>query len=256
MQVVILCGGLGTRISEESELRPKPMVEIGGKPILWHIMKLYSHHGFTDFVLCLGHKGNVIREYFLNYAAMNSDVRVTLGDGKVERLDAFHEEERWKVLLAETGPLTPTGGRIHRVARYLEGGRFMVTYGDGVADVDLTRLLKFHDAQGRHATVTGMRPNTRFGELQAEGNIVQQFREKPQLDSGWVSGGFFVFEDPVLDRLRDDSVLEHEPLAGLAADGQLALFKHEGYWRPMDTPRERRELEQEWASGRPAWRVW
>jgi len=256
MQVVILCGGLGTRLAEETELRPKPMVEIGGRPILWHIMKLYSHYGFTDFVLCLGYKGNVVRDYFLNYVAMNSDVRVTLGDGGVERLEAFHEESRWSVLLAETGPLTPTGGRLRRAARYLQGNRFMATYGDGLADVNLRKLLDFHESCGRLATVTGVRPANRFGELRAEGDLVQQFREKPQLDDGWVNGGFFVFENAVLDRLREDSVLEREPLAELASDGQLALFKHEGYWRPMDTPREKRELEQEWASDRPAWRVW
>lgn len=243
-------------MAEETETRPKPMVEIGGKPILWHIMKLYSYYGFTDFVVCLGIKGNVIREYFLNYVAMNSDVRVSLGDGSVERFGAFHDEARWRVLLAETGALTPTGGRIHRVGRYLEGPRFMATYGDGVANVHLGQLLAFHLAQGRLATVTGVRPAARFGELRADGDIVRQFREKPQLDEGWVNGGFFVFERGVLDRLHDDSVLEHEPLAGLASEGSLALYRHQGFWRPMDTQRERRELELEWASGEPGWKVW
>jgi glucose-1-phosphate cytidylyltransferase len=256
MQVMILCGGLGTRIAEEADVRPKPMVEIGGRPILWHIMKLFSHHGFTDFVLCLGHKGNAIRDYFLNYAAMNSDVRISLTDGSVERLSSFHDEARWSVVLAETGPLTPTGGRILKAARYVDGPRFFVTYGDAVADVDLRQLLAFHEGRGRLATVTGVRPSSRFGELRVVGDRVDEFREKPQLAEGWISGGFFVFERAVVERLTDSSVLERECLTTLAAEGQLGLYKHDGYWRPMDTLRERRDLEEEWASGTPRWRVW
>jgi glucose-1-phosphate cytidylyltransferase len=256
MEVVILCGGMGTRLAEETEIRPKPMVEIGGKPILWHIMKLYSHHGFTDFILCLGYKGDVIREYFLNYHTLNSDVRVHLGEQRVEHLGTFHEERRWSVLLAETGSQTPTGGRVCRVARYLKGERFMVTYGDGVADVDLRKLVEFHRSHGRLATVTGIRPITRFGELRIDNGFVTEFREKPQLDEGWVNGGFFIFERAVLEYLSEGSTLEREPLERLARDGQLAVYKHHGYWRAMDTLREKRALEDDWSSGRPGWKVW
>ena len=256
MQVVILCGGRGTRLSEETDVRPKPMVEIGGKPILWHIMKLYSHHGFHDFVLCLGYKGDVIRDYFVNYFVRNSDVRVRVGDQRIEHLSAFHDEGHWNVLLAETGDLTPTGGRVKRVARYLDGERFMVTYGDGVSDVDLGKLVAFHRSQGRLATVTGVRPVTRFGELRVDADRVVEFREKPRLDQGWVNGGFFVFERAALDRIGDDSTLEAEPLERLAREGQLVVYRHEGYWMAMDTLREKRVLDEEWATGRPAWKVW
>src|SRR6266571_3297004 len=226
VQAVILCGGLGTRLAEETEIRPKPMVEIGGRPILWHIMKLYSHFGVMDFILCLGYKGDMIRDYFLNYSAMNSDVRVHIGERRVEHLEPFHAEEKWRVLLAETGLATQTGGRIHRAGKYVEGDEFMVTYGDGVADVDL------------------------------RGDLAEEFREKPQLDEGWINGGFFVFRRKALDYIGPDTVLEREPLERLARDGQLAVFRHEGYWRPMDTMRERRALEEEWASGKPPWKVW
>ena len=256
MQVVILCGGLGTRIAEESEIRPKPMIDIGGRPILWHIMKTYSHFGFTDFILCLGYRGDVIRDYFMNYGTMNSDVRVHIGERRVEHLESFHDERQWRVTLAETGPLTPTGGRIHRIARYLEGDRFLATYGDGVADTDIQLLLEFHLRVGRLATVTGVRPANRFGELRGEGDLVREFREKPQLEEGWVSGGFFVFERRVLDYLDVDSTLERGPLERLASDGQLALYRHQGYWRAMDTLREKRQLEREWTGGSPRWKVW
>jgi glucose-1-phosphate cytidylyltransferase len=256
VQAVILCGGLGTRLSEETEARPKPMVEIGGKPILWHIMKTYSHYGIVDFILCLGYKGDLIREYFLNYSTMNSDVIVSVGDRSVEHLEPFHDEENWHVLLAETGPLTPTGGRIQRVGKYIKGDDFFVTYGDGVSDVDLNAQLAFHRSHGKLATVTGVRPASRFGELRLRGDLVFEFREKPQLDEGWINGGYFVFKRDALRYLGPDSTLEREPLEGLARDGELAIFRHEGYWRPMDTMRERRALEEEWASGRPPWRRW
>jgi glucose-1-phosphate cytidylyltransferase len=256
VQAVILCGGLGTRLAEETEVRPKPMVEIGGKPILWHIMKLYSHYGVTDFVLCLGYKGDVIRDYFLNYGSMHSDVAVNIGERRVEHLDAFHDEANWRVVLAETGQLTPTGGRLHRIARYIEGDEFMATYGDGVADVNLNELLAFHRKQGKLATVTGVRPATRFGELRLRGDLAYEFREKPQLEEGWINGGFFVYRRDALKYLRPDSILEREPLEQLARDGELAVFRHPGYWRPMDTMRERRALEEEWATGRPPWKVW
>jgi glucose-1-phosphate cytidylyltransferase len=256
VQAVILCGGLGTRLAEETEVRPKPMVEIGGKPILWHIMKLYSHFGVVDFILCLGYKGDIIRHYFLNYSSMHSDVRVHVGEQRVEHLQPFHDEANWQILLAETGPTTPTGGRIRRISRYVESDEFMVTYGDGVADIDIKALLAFHRAQGKLATVTGVRPAGRFGELTLRGDLVQEFREKPQLDEGWINGGFFVFRKEALRYMGPDSVLEREPLEQMARDGQLAVYRHDGYWRPMDTMRERRALEAEWASGNPKWKVW
>ncbi len=256
MQVVILCGGQGTRLAEETEVRPKPMVEIGSRPILWHIMKHYSYHGFADFVLCLGYKGDLIREFFINYHVMNSDVRVHLGTQRIEHFGESHDESAWTVLLAETGLETPTGGRIARVRRYLGAERFMVTYGDGVSDVDLRQLLEFHRTHGRLATVTGVRPSARFGELRVDEERVVEFREKPQVGEGWISGGYFVFERGVLERLRDDSSLEHETLVALARDGELAVYRHEGYWRAMDTLREKRALEAEWVSGRPGWKVW
>jgi glucose-1-phosphate cytidylyltransferase len=256
MQVVILCGGLGTRLAEETDVRPKPMVEIGGKPILWHIMKIYSSFGLFDFILCLGYKGDMIRDYFLNYGTMNSDVRVSVGDRKVDYLEPFHDEAKWRVVLAETGPSTPTGGRIHRITRYLDGPEFMVTYGDGLANIDIDALLRFHRSHGKIATVTGVRPAGRFGELTLRGDLVAEFREKPQLHEGWINGGFFVFNKEATSFISPDSVLERQPLERLAADGQLAVYRHEGYWRPMDTMRERRALEEEWANGKPPWKRW
>jgi glucose-1-phosphate cytidylyltransferase len=198
----------------------------------------------------------MIRDYFLNYSAMNSDVRVHIGERRVEHLEPFHAEEKWRVLLAETGLATQTGGRIHRAGKYVEGDEFMVTYGDGVADVDLKALLEFHRKQGKLATVTGVRPASRFGELHIRGDLAEEFREKPQLDEGWINGGFFVFRRKALDYIGPDTILEREPLERLAREGQLAVFRHEGYWRPMDTMRERRALEEEWASGKPPWKVW
>lgn len=256
MQVVILCGGQGTRLAEETEIRPKPMIEIGGEPILWHIMKHYSHHGFTEFVLCLGYKGDLIRDYFINYHVMNSDVRLHLGTQQIEHFGQWHDESAWSVLLAETGLETPTGGRLASVRRHLRSETFMVTYGDGVSDADLGDLLALHRRTGRLATVTAVRPSARFGELRLDGDRVAEFREKPQVAEGWVSGGFFVFEPGVLDRLRPESSLEHEILTQLAHDGELAVYRHEGYWRAMDTLREKRALEAEWASGRPGWKIW
>ena len=256
MQVVILCGGLGTRLAEETDVRPKPMVEVGGKPLLWHIMKLYSHHGFTDFILCLGYKGDLIREYFLNYHAMHSDVLVHLGENRVEHLDSFHDEAGWTVLLAETGLETHTGGRLRRVAHYLEGDRFLMTYGDGVSNVDLIKLIAFHEVHGKLATVTGVHPLARFGELRVDGDMVREFREKPQLEAGWMNGGFFVLERRALEYITEDTPFERQPLERLAREGQLAVYRHDGYWRAMDTLREKRMLEEEWASGHPAWKVW
>ena len=256
VQVVILCGGLGTRLSEETDLRPKPMVEIGGRPILWHIMKTYSSFGLFDFILCLGYKGDIIRDYFLNYGTLNSDVRIEIGERRVEYLQPFHDEAKWRVLLAETGQQTATGGRIHQIGRYIDGADFMVTYGDGLADIDIAELLRFHRAQGKLATVTGVRPAGRFGELTLRGDLVEEFREKPQIHEGWINGGFFVFKKEALEYITEDSTLERQPLERLAQNGQLAVFRHSGYWRPMDTMRDKRALEDEWASGKPAWKRW
>ncbi len=253
MRVAILCGGLGTRLREETEYRPKPMVEIGGRPVLWHIMRHYARHGLTDFVLCLGYKGDVIRDWIVDYRARNGDARVDVGAQRIEYLDPLPEEERWVVTLAETGPETPTGGRIIRAAKYLTDGTFMVTYGDGLSNVDLRRLLTFHRDRRKLVTVTGVRPFTRFGELRVRDGVATGFREKPQLEEGWVNGGFFVMETEALRYLTPDSTLEAEPLERLAADGQLAVFEHEGYWAAMDTYREAQKLNDEWASGHPGW---
>lgn len=255
MRVVILCGGRGTRIADETDARPKPMVEIGGRPILWHIMKLYSVFGFTEFVLALGYRGDAIREYFLNYAMFNSDVRVHLADQRVERLGTGPAEP-WTITLAETGLDTPTAGRVRRVKPYLDGERFMVTYGDGLADLDIGALVAFHLKAGRLATVTGVHPVARFGELRTDGDIVAEFAEKPQTSEGLINGGFFVFETEALQYFDATKMLEREPLERLARDGQLAVYRHGGYWRAMDTLRERQALEEEWASGRAPWKRW
>ena len=255
MKVVLLAGGLGTRLRGETEFRPKPMVAIGTRPILWHIMKTYAHYGHNEFVICLGYKGDLIRDYFLNYEVRHRAVTVTLGSGALEVHDD-HAEAGWRVTLADTGEETRTGGRLGRVTRYLGRERFMVTYGDGVADIDIKALLAFHRKTGKLATVTGVRPAGRFGELTLRGDLVEEFREKPQLDEGWINGGVFVFQKDALRYVGSDSVLEREPLEQLARDGQLAVYRHDGYWRPMDTMRERRALEAEWASGRPKWKVW
>lgn len=255
MKVVILSGGRGTRLAEETDIRPKPMVEIGGRPILWHIMKLYASFGHDDFVLALGYRGDMIRRFFLDYMALNSDVRVHLADQRIERLGGGTSEP-WTVTLVETGLDTPTAGRILMVARYLDAERFMVTYGDGLADIDLDALLDFHVRTGRLATVTGVRPAARFGELRTEGDIVTEFSEKPQVDKGLINGGFFVFERAALDYMEAGEMLEGRPLERLALNRQLAAYRHLGYWRAMDTLRERRALEDEWSAGRALWRRW
>jgi glucose-1-phosphate cytidylyltransferase len=256
MKVVVLAGGLGTRLREETEYRPKPMVEIGGRPILWHIMKIYAHHGFRDFVLCLGYRGDVIRDYFLNYELRNSDVTLTLGDPALE-VHSGHTERGWKVTLAETGPHTLTGGRVRRVARYLEGAPFMVTYGDGVADIDIGRLVQHHKEHGRLATVTAVHPLSRFGELAVEDGMVKLFREKPQVDGGWINGGFFVFQPEVLDLMEGDrDSLEGGVLETLAERGELAVFHHHGFWQCMDTYRETQLLNELWVGGKAPWAKW
>ncbi len=256
MKTVLLAGGLGTRLREETEYRPKPMVEVGGRPILWHIMKLYEHHQFDEFVVCTGYKGEVIKDYFLNYEARNNDVTVRLGEPSSLTYHGAHEATDWTVTVAYTGELTMTGGRVFRVAKYLDNETFMVTYGDGLSDVDIAELVKFHRAHGKLATVTTVRPPSRFGvmDIRPDGTV-EQFREKPQAD-GWVNAGFFVFEPGVLDYLDDSCVLEQRPLQQLAADGQLIAYRHEGFFQPMDTLREVTMVNEMWASGEAPWRVW
>jgi glucose-1-phosphate cytidylyltransferase len=260
LKVMILCGGQGTRLRELTEVRPKPMVEIGGRPILWHIMKLYAHHGIADFILCLGYKGAMIKEYFLNYEAMNSDFTVELGTkNSVAFLGQSHAEVGWKVTLADTGESTMTGGRISRASRYLDGSEtFAVTYGDGVTDADLTAGLAYHRKMGRLATLLGVRPPGRFGELVAGGGLVSAFNEKPQLSEGLINGGFFFFEPDFLRYVTpdDDCVLERAPLQHCAADRQLSVFQHDGYWQCMDTLRDWESLQTQWERGQAPWKVW
>ncbi|WP_337186762.1 glucose-1-phosphate cytidylyltransferase [Phenylobacterium sp.] len=254
MKTVILAGGLGTRISEESQFKPKPMIEIGGRPILWHIMRHYAHHGFDDFIVCLGYRGYVVKEYFANYVLHNADLTVDMATGALEYHATNHEP--WKVTLVETGSDTMTGGRLKRVAKYLEPGRpFFMTYGDGVSDVDLSALLAFHEAHGREATITAVAPPGRFGALDIQDGRVDRFVEKPPGDQGLINGGFFVLNPAVLDRIDGDpTIWEREPLEGLAADGQLMAFRHDGFWAAMDTLRDKNVLEALWASGEAPWR--
>lgn len=256
MKVVILAGGYGTRISEETQNRPKPMVEIGGKPILWHIMKLYSHYGLNDFVICLGFKGYVIKEYFANYGLHTSDVTFDLGANQV--ITHARNTESWRVTLVDTGLETQTGGRVKRVEGYLDRHEaFCMTYGDGVGDVDITRLLEFHRSHGRKATVTATTAPGRFGALRMQGTSVEGFQEKPAGDGAWINGGFFVLSPTVLDLIDSEStVWEREPMERLAASGQLAAYKHGGFWQPMDTLREKNYLEGLWESGKAPWKVW
>ncbi len=257
MRVVILCGGQGTRFREETEYRPKPMIEIGGRPILWHIMKHYARHGLAEFVLCLGYKSEVIKSFFLDYEARTNDLTVRLGKDRAVEIHG-HGGDDWAVTLAETGLAAQTGARLRRAARYLGDGPFCLTYGDGVSDVDLEALVRFHRAHGRLATVTGVRPASRFGELTADGDRVVGFREKPT-GNALISGGFFVFERAVVDRYlddREDLTLEREPLQRLAEDGELMVREHDGFWQPMDTYRDWKLLEDLWTSGQAPWRTW
>jgi len=257
MKVVVLCGGLGTRLREETEFRPKPLVEIGGRPILWHIMKMYAHHGFRDFVLCLGYRGNMIKEYFLNYEAMSNDFTICLGQKSQISFNGCHTEQNFRVTLADTGLNSMTGGRVRRIQKYIDSGTFMVTYGDGVADLDITALVSFHRAHGKLATVTSVRPVSRYGVLDLDGGgKVAHFVEKPRVE-GWVSVGFFVFERGVLDYLGgDDCILEREPMERLAADGQIMAYRHDGFFYPMDTYREYQYLNDLWANKAAPWKVW
>ena len=254
MKVVILCGGLGTRLMEETQIRPKPMVEIGSRPILWHVMKKYGGHGFTDFILALGYKGEVVKDYFQNYHARLSDMVIDVKSGRVEYFNPTSED--WKISLIDTGAQTMTGGRLLRLKPILQsGGTFMLTYGDGVSDVDVTALLKFHRSHGRIATVTAVRPPVRFGVLSLADNRVIEFQEKPQSSEGWINGGYFVFEPEIFDYIADDStMLERQPLESLAQAGQLMAFHHAGYWQCMDTLRDKLTLEDLWNSGEAPWR--
>ena len=258
--LMILCGGQGSRLREETEVRPKPMVEIGGRPILWHIMKLYASFGFKDFILCLGYKGHVIRDYFLNYKAYNADLTVRLGTPDAVEYHNRHDEEDWRVTLVETGQGSQTGARVARAAPYVDGPRFCLTYGDGLGDVDIAALLRFHAGHGKLGTVTGVRPPGRFGELRLERDgRATEFNEKPQVTEGFINGGFFVFEREFFDKYLatdEDLVLERAPLQRLARDGELMVFVHEGFWQPMDTYRELTLLDELWKSGRAPWKVW
>lgn len=255
MKAVILAGGLGTRISEETAVRPKPMVEIGGRPVLWHILKSYSHHGVNEFVVCLGYKGYLIKEYFANYFLHMSDVTIDLGSN---RLEVHHKHaEPWRVTLVDTGDATQTGGRLKRVADYLDGGTFCFTYGDGLSDVDIAASIAFHRERDTLATVCAVQPPGRFGALDIQGNRITRFEEKPSGDGSWINGGFFVLEPGVLDYIEgDDSIWERDPLEALARDGQLSAFRHDGFWQPMDTLRDKIRLEELWQSGRAPWKKW
>lgn len=254
--VLILCGGMGTRLREETEYRPKPMVEIGGRPILWHIMRIYAAHGYRRFVLLAGYRASQIKEYFLNYEALRRDFTITLGKHHEIEFHDLHGDEEWQVTIADTGVTTMTGGRVKKAARYIDADRFMLTYGDGVADIDITALMKAHVASGRVGTVTGVRPPSRYGELDVDGDRVTSFAEKPQLHEGLINGGFFVFERQFLDYLTDDPgcVLEQKPLEALTQAGQLGVFRHPGFWQCMDTYRDSQMLNQMWNDGQAPWR--
>ena len=255
MKAVILAGGLGTRISEESHLRPKPMIEIGGRPILWHIMKMYATHGVNDFVICLGYRGYVIKEYFANYFLHMSDVTFDMRSNQLE----VHEKhaEPWRVTLVDTGTNTQTGGRLKRVAKYLDGETFLFTYGDGVADIDIGAELAFHRANGLLATMCAVQPPGRFGAIDIDGHRITRFEEKPVGDGSWVNGGYFVLEPAVLEYIDgDDAIWERRPLERLAHAGQLSAYQHDGFWHPMDTLRDKIKLEELWQSGRAPWKVW
>jgi glucose-1-phosphate cytidylyltransferase len=255
MKVVILAGGLGTRLREETGVRPKPMVEIGGKPVLWHIMKIYSHYGLNDFIVCLGYKGFMIKEYFSNYALHMSDVTFDMAKGQM----VVHQNsaESWKVTLVDTGDATMTGGRIKRVAHHLDGEPFCMTYGDGVADVDIGKLLAFHKRHGAKATLTATRPPARFGAMKFDGDRVLSFQEKPLGDGNYINGGFFVLSASVLNYIEgDQTTWERGPMENLAREGHLRAMRHDGFWQPMDTMHDKAYLEGLWDSGRPPWKVW
>lgn len=255
MKVAILAGGYGTRLAEETEIRPKPLVEIGGKPIMWHIMMHYAHYGFKDFVIALGYKGEAIKKYMVDYCSLNSDLTIDLKSGKIE-MDGGYKPD-WKVKLVDTGTNTQTGGRIKRLAQHLGNETFMLTWGDGVSDVNLNELLAFHCSHGKLATLTAVRPPARYGHLKFDNNRITEFTEKPQTGEGWINGAFFVLEPGVFDYIAGDEIVwEKEPLEGLARDGQLMAYQHTSFWQCMDTLREKYILEKLWQSGKAPWKIW
>ena len=255
MKVVILAGGRGLRLAEETSVRPKPMVEIGGKPILWHIMRIYAARGFQNFLVACGYKGDLIKEYFHNFAMRSSDYFIDLASGNRTVVNGCGID--WKVGLIDTGTETMTGGRLLRLRKFVGNEPFMVTYGDGLGDINVCALAEFHRSHGKIATVTAVRPPARFGSLKLQGSTVSEFVEKPQADAGWINGGFFVFDPAIFDYLKDDdTILEREPLERLAEEEQLMAFRHTGFWQPMDTLREKLLLESLWASGQAPWKVW
>jgi glucose-1-phosphate cytidylyltransferase len=255
MKAVILAGGLGTRISEETSTRPKPMIEIGGKPILWHILKTYSHHGIDDFVICCGYKGYLIKEYFANYFLHMSDVTFDMSTNKMEIHERFAEP--WKITLVDTGEETMTGGRLKRISQYLDSEPFCLTYGDGVGDVDITNLIQFHLKHGKQATVTAVQPAGRFGALDITGTKVSSFIEKPTIDGSYINGGFFILNPSIIDLISgDEIILERGPLETLSSQGQLEAFFHKGFWQPMDTMRDKSQLEDLWSAGIAPWKIW
>lgn len=257
MKVVILCGGQGTRLREETEVKPKPMVEIGGYPVLWHIMKTYAHYGFTEFILCLGYKGDYIKQYFCNYEILENDFTLELGSKQLS-FHTKHQEEGWKITLVDTGELTMTGARVKRIEKYIDDDYFMLTYGDGVIDMDINRLVKFHKAHGRIGTVTGVVPQSRYGELLIEDDHVLAFNEKPHDHKNSISGGYFVFKKDIFKYLKNDDtfVLESDALQKLAADGQLKVFIHNGFWQCMDTYRDYTYLQNIWKGNQAPWKKW
>ena len=257
MKVLILAGGYGTRLSEETDIRPKPMVEIGGRPILWHIMKIYSYYGFNEFVILLGYKGYYIKEYFANYFLHQSDVTIDMQTGKMEVLN--NSSEPWKITLIDTGIDSMTGGRIKRVKDFVKDETFMLTYGDGVGNINIEELLKYHKSHGKVMTMTSAQPDARFGALNIEDNLqVSSFQEKPKGDGGWINAGFFVCEPKIFDYINggDETIFEKEPLQNLAKDGEIFTFKHSGFWKPMDTLRDKQELQRLWDNKKAPWKVW
>ena len=255
MPVVILCGGMGTRLVEHTEVRPKPLVEVGGRPILWHIMKHYSRYGFSEFFLALGYKGEQIKRYFLDFNSLNQDFTVSLKDGTIHSINQNHCDP-WQVHLIDTGPTTLTGGRLKRLASLIDRETFLMTYGDGVSDVDLGALLKFHHNNGGLVTLTAVRPPARFGALEFVGNQIRHFREKSTLHEGWINGGFFVIQAEALNYIEGDVMWEHAPMEKLAAAGELYAYKHEGFWQCMDTARDLKYLENIWQTGQAPWKTW
>lgn len=255
MKAVILCGGMGTRLREQTEFMPKPLVEIGGMPILWHVMKIYSHYGVNDFVLCLGYKGNMIKDYFMDFEWMANDFTLHMNSKKDITIHEPHNLEDWTVTFADTGLETNTGGRVKRIEKYVGDEKFFCTYGDGVSNIDISTLLKHHESKGKTGTITAIHPMSRYGIIETEDGMVTSFKEKPRLD-GVINGGFFVFEKGIFDYLDDNSVLEQEPLKNLAKDGELAVYEHNNFWKCMDTFKDATELNSIWNSGDVPWRVW